>query len=205
MADYQVELLRGENYKTTKWSGGTTTELCIAPEGCNYGDRDFLWRLSSATVELKESDFTSLPDYDRIIMTLKGDISLSHNNDNWIDLPEYTPHFFDGADATVSKGKVIDFNLMLRKDKCAGLVVPLRMQQGEGCDIRSILTFDMPEYEAVMIYCYQGSLDIKLESGREYRLNSGDTLKLTGNFEEAEWTCCAGTTVAAVVSAIHYT
>lgn len=203
MADYQADLLHSTDYKTTQWSGGTTTELCIAPEGSIYADRDFMWRLSSATVELEESDFTSLPDYDRIIMTLKGDISLSHNNDNWIDLPEFTPHSFAGADATVSKGKVTDFNLMLRKDKCAGLIVPLRMQQGEGCDVRSILTFDMPEYEAVMIYCYKGALSVTLETGREYRLESGDTLKLTGNFEGAQWSCSAGTTVAAVVSAVH--
>ena len=38
----------------------------------NYQSRDFLWRLSSATVELEESTFTSLPDFDRIIPTLKG-------------------------------------------------------------------------------------------------------------------------------------
>ena len=84
MADYHVELLHKKDHKTTEWSGGLTTELSIAPEGSVYADRDFMWRLSSATVELEESDFTSLPDYDRIIMTLKGDISLSHNNDNWI-------------------------------------------------------------------------------------------------------------------------
>ena len=69
MADYHVELLHKKDYKTTEWSGGLTTELSIAPEGSVYADRDFMWRLSSATVELEERDFTSLPDYDRIIMT----------------------------------------------------------------------------------------------------------------------------------------
>lgn len=203
MADYQAELLHNEDYKTTEWSGGMTTELSIAPEGSVYADRDFLWRLSSATVELEESDFTSLPDYDRIIMMLKGDISLSHNNDNWIDLPEFTPHSFDGADATASKGKVVDFNLMLRKGKCAGHVVPLRMEEGEGCDVRSILT-EMPEYDAVLVYCYRGMLTVTLENGTDYRLDSGDTLKLTGSFEGAGWSCSAQTEVAAVVSAVHY-
>ncbi len=32
--------------------GGATTQLAIAPKGAVYADRDFLWRLSSATVEL---------------------------------------------------------------------------------------------------------------------------------------------------------
>lgn len=204
MAEYQAELLHKEDYKTTEWSGGMTTELSIAPEGSIYADRDFMWRLSSATVELEESDFTCLPDYDRIIMTLKGDISLSHNNDNWIDLPEFTPHAFDGKDETVSKGKVIDFNLMLRKGQCAGHVVPLRMEEGEGCDLRSILTFEMPEYEAVMVYCYKGTLAITLENGSEYLLENGDTMKLTGNFGGASWSCSAKKAVAAVVAAVHF-
>lgn len=38
-----------------------------------------------------------------IIMTLKGDISLSHNNDNWIDLPGVHAACFDGGDETASK------------------------------------------------------------------------------------------------------
>ena len=46
--------------------------VSIAPENGNYQSRDFLWRLSSATVELEESTFTSLPDFDRIILTLEG-------------------------------------------------------------------------------------------------------------------------------------
>lgn len=57
MADYHVELLHKKDYKTTEWSGGLTTELSIAPEGSVYADRDFMWRLSSATVELEEERF----------------------------------------------------------------------------------------------------------------------------------------------------
>ena len=44
------ELITQEQYVTTLWSGGTTTQLAIAPEGAVYADRDFLWRLSSAKV-----------------------------------------------------------------------------------------------------------------------------------------------------------
>ena len=47
------KLLTREDYATTNWSGGTTTQLSIAPEGAVYADRDFLWRRSSATVELE--------------------------------------------------------------------------------------------------------------------------------------------------------
>ena len=50
-----------EDYVCSVWSDGTTTQLLIAPEGAHYAARDFLWRVSSATVELDESDFTPLP------------------------------------------------------------------------------------------------------------------------------------------------
>ena len=41
------ELITREQYVTTRWSGGTTTQLAIAPEGAVYADRDFLWRTRS--------------------------------------------------------------------------------------------------------------------------------------------------------------
>ena len=67
-----------DNYIVSKWSGGTTTQVAIAPEGAVYADRDFLWRISSASVDLDESDFTALPDYHRWISTLEGRMTLSH-------------------------------------------------------------------------------------------------------------------------------
>ena len=54
------------DFVTSTWSGGTTTQLAIAPEGAVYAERSFLWRVSSATVELETSDFTPLPDYNRL-------------------------------------------------------------------------------------------------------------------------------------------
>ena len=108
-------ILKQEDYRTTEWSGGKTTQLAIWPEGAVYGDRNFGWRVSSATVETPESDFTPVPDYDRHLMMLKGDILIRHNGGEWKSLPEGTPYFFDGADHTESRGEAVDFNLMLRK------------------------------------------------------------------------------------------
>ena len=204
MAACQEVLLHMSDYHTSRWSGGTTTELAIAPQGSVYGERDFLWRLSSATVELEESTFTPLADYDRILMTLKGGIQLSHNQGNWISLAEFEPHAFDGADETVSIGKVTDFNLMLRKDRCRGFLLPLRMEKGETLDLRGALAFDMPEYEELLIYCYQGELTVTAEAGRSFYLQKGDTLKLSGELKEKNWFCKANQHTLAVISTIHY-
>ncbi|SFR64688.1 HutD family protein [[Clostridium] aminophilum] len=204
MAFYISQVVHRDDYKTTDWSGGKTTEIGIAPKGSEYADRDFLWRLSSATVDVEESEFTSLPDYNRIIMTLSGDISLSHNGERMIDLPEFTPHRFDGGDKTVSIGKVTDFNLMLRKGVCEGTVVPLRMQPGESVDLFSMLVQDVPAPDEVMVYCYRGKLTVKDEDDKEHRIECGDTLRLSGNFRETSWQASAAESTLAVAAAVHY-
>lgn len=116
--------------RSTRWSGGTTTQLAIAPEGADYGRRDFLWRVSSAVVELEESDFTPLPDYRRLIATLEGEISLRHNGGESLRLRPFAVHAFDGADATRCVGRCRDFNLMLRKGAAEGEMEALILGDG---------------------------------------------------------------------------
>ena len=118
--DMEVKKIGRDACRVSSWSGGTTTELSIAPENGDYQSRDFLWRLSSATVELEESVFTPLPDFDRIILTLEGEMDICHDGGSWIHLEELSPHRFDGASETRSRGRVTDFNLMLRKGACTG-------------------------------------------------------------------------------------
>ena len=95
MAEYSIRHKLSSEYSTSNWSGGTTTELGIGPEESRYADRNFLWRISSATVDLEESTFTALPDYDRIIMTLAGDIDLCHNGGDWLHLKTFETHSFE--------------------------------------------------------------------------------------------------------------
>ncbi len=121
--------LTDTSYVVSAWSGGTTTQLAIYPENAVYADRDFLWRVSSALVELEESDFTPLPDYDRLIATLEGEIVLSHNGGAPLRLRPLEVHAFSGADATHSWGRCKDFNLMLRRGHASGAMEPLRLTE----------------------------------------------------------------------------
>ena len=57
-----IKTIELKDMNTSYWSGGTTTEIFIMPEGASYKDRDFLFRISTARVEKPESDFTLLPD-----------------------------------------------------------------------------------------------------------------------------------------------
>ena len=99
-------------YKTSTWSGGKTTELFIYPQNAIYSERDFDFRISTATVELEESEFTLLPSYQRILSVLKGEVTLFVNKQQEVKLKLGEQFSFSGADNITSKGKIRDFNVI---------------------------------------------------------------------------------------------
>ena len=124
------KLLTQADQVTTTWSGGTTTQLAIAPEGAVYADRDFLWRLSSAKVELEHSDFTPLPDYNRLISVLHGELDMKIGDGARFGLEPFTLRSFDGGVPVESWGMCTDYNLMVRKDKCQGIAQSVALSDG---------------------------------------------------------------------------
>lgn len=108
-------LCKEDNYTTSQWSGGSTKELDIFPKKSKYSERNFIWRLSSATVDTEESTFTRLPDYDRVLMVMSGEVVLSYEGERVSRMKELEQDRFDGAWKTKSFGKITDFNLMVRK------------------------------------------------------------------------------------------
>ena len=152
-----------DQYIVSQWSGGTTTQVAIAPAGAIYADRDFLWRISSASVDLDESDFTALPDYHRWISTLKGGMTLSHEGGEKIVLAPYEVHQFDGGVDTHSWGRCTDFNLMLRKGKCQGVVRSLKLSAGEQAAV-SFESAPSEQFPAadLLIFCGEGKATVKL-------------------------------------------
>ena len=109
-------IYKEENYIMSKWSGGNTRELAIYPEKAEYLDRDFIWRLSSADSDLEESSFTKLPDYDRILMVLEGEVVLAHGEERSVSLKAMEQDTFSGATKTKCFGQLKkDYNLIYRK------------------------------------------------------------------------------------------
>ena len=143
------ERLTQADFVTTEWSGGTTTQLAISPERAAYGDREFLWRLSSATVELDHSDFTPLPDYDRLLSVLKGNIQLKIGGAEPMELEPGRVAAFDGGVPVESWGRCVDFNLMVRKGKGLGAVAVLSGDCEESWD---------PGPGDLAVYCASGKV-----------------------------------------------
>ena len=108
-----INLLKSNDFQVSDWSGGKTKQLYLSPPTGHYGKREFDYRLSTATVELAESQFSDLSGFHRILMSLDQTLHL-HNASRQEEtvLAPFTPYFFEGSDSITSRGTCTDFNLI---------------------------------------------------------------------------------------------
>jgi uncharacterized protein len=145
----KIQVYKSADLLSSKWPGGTTTQLYIYPPGADYARRDFLFRISTAIVEKDESAFTSLPGFTRHLMILEGELTIRHAGQYEKRLKPFGQDAFDGGWETSASGQVIDFNLM-----CAS--------QAEGKLHHHALAEDQrlaPDFDGfALIYVYQGCI-----------------------------------------------
>ena len=108
-----ITLLKSNDFQVSDWSGGKTKQLYLSPQTGHYGKREFDYRLSTATVELAESQFSDLSGFHRILMSLDHTLHL-HNASRQEEtvLAPFTPYVFEGSDSITSRGTCTDFNLI---------------------------------------------------------------------------------------------
>lgn len=177
-----VTLVRKEEQTVGTWAGGTTTQLAIWPPEADYKLRNFMWRISTARVDLEESVFTSLPGFHRLLMILEGSVRLTHEEHHEADLSAFEQDSFEGGWSTTSRGRCVDFNLMTAQES-EGKIQALRNISEELC----VALFDFhptPDRSVLLteaFYCLQDGLEAWLSEGEETRkmqLNRGDLLML---------------------------
>lgn len=178
--DMEKRIYKEEQVKTGKWSGGTTTEFAIFPEKAQYIERDFIWRLSSAQVDLEESSFTRLEDYDRILMVLEGEAVLAHGDQRTVKLGALEQDSFDGGIKTRCFGKIKDYNLMFRKG-CSGSLHLMDVAS----DAKAVETGEQGDFSNASygFYCLSGYAVISV-GGETLMLQEGTQLVL--DFAEGE-------------------
>lgn len=98
--------------KTITWASGTSTELYVYPKNGNFQTRNFDFRISTATVEEEETNFSNFSGLTRILIVLNGNLTLIHEGKYNKELAPFDQDRFDGSWNTRSKGKVQDFNFM---------------------------------------------------------------------------------------------
>jgi len=165
---YFIEVIRKEEQITNNWSGGTTTELAIYPKDAEYSKRNFLWRISSARVEVEESTFTSLPGIWRLIMVLDGRLELQHEGHHNIDLGIFQQDSFSGDWNTKAFGRARDFNLMMA-ESCKGTLEAIGIKEKEEKEVLSKETTET-------FYCIKGEIEIVINEREVITLYEGDFL-----------------------------
>lgn len=145
-----MQKLTPASFKTTQWSGGETTELLIYPKDSSFKERNFDYRLSVATIAVSSSDFTPLPNTNRTLLLLEGELKLIHENHHESFLMPFSQDSFDGGWNTHSIGIAKDFNLMT-KGNVRGVV--------------HVLSNDyLFDTDADHLICYNHDADAKVEN-----------------------------------------
>lgn len=168
----EIVHIPSSSLKANIWSGGKTTQLYIFPSGASYQERNFRFRISTATVESEKSEFTQLDGYWRHLMILEGELFLEHENYHSLQLRKFECAEFDGSWKTTSLGKCTDFNLMTDIDTAGSLkAISIEKTQTAKYNIS-----DSPEF--LLIYQYYGKLDISLNPGNA-TIHQGDMLVIS--------------------------
>lgn len=171
MQTNEVKLIRKSEQITSAWSGGTTTQLFIYPENASYQERNFLFRISTAKVDVEESVFTKLPGISRQIMILDGILKLEHTGRYTKILHKFETDYFDGNWETKGYGKVTDFNLMTN-GKVQGSLIGKSLKKNESIQFQTINSGNLLGF-----YVVKGILEIKTDL-ETLNLNDNDFLFL---------------------------
>ncbi len=166
-----LSIIKSDSFITSKWSGGSTTELFIFPQTSNYQHRDFLFRLSTAKVEVEKSTFTSLPGVSRQLMILSGGIAISHKGKYTKQLNKFDIEEFEGDWETTSVGICTDFNLMT-KGTTRGNLRALQIEKEKRINLKICTNPDW-----LFIYIFSGEVKANI-SNENYSLQRGDLLVL---------------------------
>ena len=179
-----IQVVRKMDYNTRLWSGGTTTELLIYPSKAIYGKDKFKWRLSSAKIDVEESTFTVLPNISRIIMTLSGELSLSHENGGSVFLTPFDQYSFKGDWITKSKGRVVDFNLMM-DENCTGKMEVISIQANESIAITNMYNKSDLSYDNLteVFFVVTGHLRAHTDMGETTELYDNDLILINNSKE----------------------
>jgi environmental stress-induced protein Ves len=161
----KTRMYKATSSKTIAWANGTSTELFIFPENGDFLTRDFLFRVSTATVEAETSTFTFFEGIDRTLMILEGNLILEHVGRYTKELKTFDQDNFSGEWDTKSKGKVKDFNLMCKKGASGSVQhFPFSTNESKHIELKGAMSF---------FYIQSGVYNCRGEV-----LNAGDTLQI---------------------------
>lgn len=184
-ADFKPDsarLIPASEQLVTKWAGGETRQLAIAPAGASVAARDFHWRFSTATV-LQSGPFTVFDGYQRYLAIRSGAglglaVTAVGAPQQRMQLcnPQHQANFAGAAStaATLLDGPVRDINLMLSAGLQGGLRA-LRLQANYPAFLQTVASGWWLIYADGLSQGQQIQIQ---SSAQQYSLAGGDVLVL---------------------------
>jgi hypothetical protein len=110
----KLKHIKFKDLQGINWSGGVTKQYFIYPENAEYENKDFLFRLSTATIE-KTVKFTNFIGYKRFLCMYDNNLELKINS-QLIEKKSLEIVKFNSEDDVYSNSLGQDFNLMVAND-----------------------------------------------------------------------------------------
>ncbi len=112
----KLSIISKSDISSSTWDGGKTYEYFIYPKTSSYSQKNFIFRISSATIEKQPSIFTQFDGYKRYLVMLDNDLKIQRNgSDETYSNNEIFE--FNSADIIHSFSTGNDFNLMVKMDE----------------------------------------------------------------------------------------
>lgn len=177
--------------KTISWASGTSTELFVCPPDGDFQTRAFDYRISTATVEAEETHFSDFTGLTRILLILKGKLTLIHAGRYSKELDTFDQDRFNGSWNTSSKGKVQDFNVMFNENYDAS-VVHLFLQTNKSLEISL-------DERKTFLFIFNGKFEIN-----DHLVSAGDLIEIeTNNSDKTDVYCIeSGNIIKTVIERI---
>jgi environmental stress-induced protein Ves len=155
------KIIKKKDFVTTTWAGGETTQLAIYPEDAIFSEKDFLWRVSSATFTSTQSKFSDFSGYQRYILPLEGKLSVFHKRLYNRELDKYEVEYFDGSWSTFSENTLDcrDYNFIIRNGSLAKMQI---LNEGDEYLLRDseiVTLFSMKDF-VINLYNHNEKRDI---------------------------------------------
>jgi environmental stress-induced protein Ves len=135
-----IILFPKKDTKPSIWSGGLTYEYMIYPKMAKYADRDFVFRISSATIEEVPSEFTQFKGYYRYLVMLDNGLEIEINKEKKV-YEQYEIMEFNSDDEVTSFTKGIDFNWMI-SEKIAQHKLEIT-NRNQNCNAQILILFSL--------------------------------------------------------------
>ncbi|ETI88314.1 HutD family protein [Clostridium butyricum] len=170
---YTINLIKNTDYKPTYWSGGIASELITYPLNSSFANRDFLWRIGCAKIDIDTSIFSSLPSIKRHLMVTDGEMILTHKEKYSKLLKNFDQDFFMGDWNTSTKGRCSVLNLMTQKNY-DGTLTHINILKNNIANLKYIYPKDS-ELIAICIHSLKKDIISEINS-QEFKVEQGDLL-----------------------------